>query len=74
MLISFYLGFFCLHITQSLTRRILYKGEFISDVKTIPFLNIPPSNLLDYIEIWFILFLTIPVLGILFRTFDKKKS
>lgn len=73
MLTSFYLGFLCLYIVQQITHMILFNGGFISNIKTIPLFNVLPSRFLSYIGLWVLLFLAIPVLGILFRTFDKKK-
>lgn len=73
MLTSFYSGFLCLDIVQKIIYVILFNEGFISNIKIIPLFNVLPSRFLSYIGLWFLLFLTIPVLGILFRTFDKKK-
>jgi len=73
MLTSFYLGILFIYMVQEITYSILFNEGFISDVRIIPLFNILPTRVFCYTELWFLLFLAVPVLGILLRTLDKNK-
>lgn len=73
MLTSFYLGLLFLYIIQEITYWILFDKGFISNVRIFPLFNILPSKFLSYIGLWFLLFLAVPVFGMLLRVLDKNK-